>query len=199
MTAPRHESSLSEAEAEGKRGEFYEAMHGDTEKDKTEASGQRTGARDEENEAAMPPPFSGDALLRSLGESYVPLGTQTVATAVTGDASALAVELAERILVNTDNRAEGGEVRVTLKDSLLPDTEIILRQEGDRLIVQLASGNPASLATLRLAQGDLQDKLLALGKDVSVEVTDNTAQEDSSAWSSDARSRGLDYLRESES
>jgi type III secretion system needle length determinant len=152
------------------------------------------GPRDEKADPALPPPFSGDALLRGLGGSYALLETQAAAS----DAPALAAELAERILVDADNRIAGGEVRITLKESVLPDTEILLRQEGERLVVQLASGNPASLDALRLAQEDLRDKLLALDRDVSVEVLDNRNQENGDSGHSGRRSRGLDYFSGSE-
>ena len=208
--APLKGSSPSMAEAEGKRDEFREAMRQDPGNDKPEGENEtgrpgveysnKTTARDEKGEAAaIPPPFSGDALLHSLGASFVPLETQAVAPALTQDTSSLATELAERILVNVDNRAAGGEVRISLKDAVLPDTEIILHQEGERLLVQLASGNPASLEVLRLTQNDLRNKLLALGQDISVEVLDNRDQEDGDrSRHSGGRSRGLDYFTESE-
>jgi type III secretion system needle length determinant len=195
----RHGVAPSKAEAEGRSSEFREAMQKgtakDTDGDTLEEACRKSDAK-KENEAPLSSPFSGDALLRSLGQAYTPLETQTAAAYNTRDIQPLAAELAERILVNLDNRVEGGEVRVTLKESLLPDTEIILRKEGDRLTVQLVSANPASLETLRLAQNTLLDKLLALGRDVSVEVTDNQAGENSGSGHPGARSRGLDYLPE---
>ena len=197
--APQQGSSPSKAEAEGKRDEFREAMR----QDPGQGQGENKSAEDRQKMAAekgdMPSPFSGDALLRGLGASFAPLETQAAAPAPAQDAATLATELAERILVNTDNRAAGGEVRISLKDAVLPNTEIILRQEGERLMVQLASNNPASLETLRLAQNDLRDKLLALGRDISVEVLDSRDQEDgNSSGYSDGRSRGLDYFTEGE-
>jgi len=189
---------LSSSEAEEKRNEFREAMKPDADKGgagnrpEDETGGQGRGKGDGKDEPAPPPLFSGDALLKGLGSSFTPQGSQTMP----GQAqppSALAAELAERILVNMDNRSAGSEVRITLKDSVLPGTEIILRQEGERLVVQLVSSHPASLDALRSAQKDLQDKLLALDRDVSVEIMDSREREDG-----DGRSRGLDYFTESE-
>jgi hypothetical protein len=249
--APRQESSLSRAEAEGKRDEFREAMRQDAEKSglpgkseggsgseaevnglaKAEVNGltkaerkelaeaevnglpeaegkelaeadRKLKTRDEKTDSTPPPLFSGDALLRGLGASYAPLETQAAAPSsapgASSDAPALAADLAERILVNTDNRAAGGEVRITLKDSVLPDTEILLRQEGERLVVQLVSGNPASLDALRLAQEDLRSKLLALDRDASVDVLDSRNPEQGDGGHSGRRSRGLDYFSGSE-
>ena len=203
-TALRQDSSPSRIEAEGKRDEFRDALHRDAGKDEHGCEGEEDGlkmaAKDEKNEAPMPPPFSGDALLRGLGASFAPLESQATEPVVASrDASALATELAERILVNTDNRTGGGEVRISLKESVLPDTEIIMRQEGERLVVHLVSGNHASLDVLRLAQSDLRDKLLVLDHAVSVDVLDSRDQQggDRSGHSS-GRSRGLDYFTESE-
>ncbi|MCL2001691.1 MAG: hypothetical protein FWG74_09665, partial [Planctomycetes bacterium] len=193
-TVPR-QGTLSSTEAEAKRNEFNEAMRQDTEKNKD----QTTSPRHEKGETDTPPPFSGDALLRGLGGSYTPLETQVEATSFAQDVSALATELAERILVNTDNRAADSEIRITLKDSVLPDTEIILRQEGERLVVQLVTGNPTSLDALRQAQENLRNKLLPLGRDTSVEVLDSRERKDGDgSGHSDRRSQGLDYFSTSE-
>ena len=199
-----HEASLSQQEAEGRKDEFRGAMRQDAEKSRPEGDARQVrremGGREERGEAPMPPPFSGDALLRGLGASYTPIEAQQAAAPGSQDASTLAAELAERILVSTDNRAGGSEVRIALKDSVLQDTEIILRREGERLVVQLASGNPASLDALRLAQDDLRNKLLALDRDISVEVLDSRDREgEDESGHSHGRSRGLDYFTESES
>jgi len=147
----------------------------------------------------LPPPFSGDALLRNLGDAYAPLDTQDTASRPVRDALTPATELAERILVNADNRAVDGEVRITLKEVVLPDTEIILRKEGDLLLVQLASGNPASLDALRQAREDLREKLLALNRKITVEVLDSRTREDGGdSGHAGGRSRGLEYLTDSE-
>lgn len=191
-------TSPSRVEAEGKRDEFREAMRQDTEKGASGGGpGNRSGDKDD---LPLPPPLSGDALLRGLGGAYAPLETQGAAPSLAAmpDAQSLAAELAERVLVNTDNRAAGGEVRITLKESVLPDTEIILRQEGERLTVQLVSGNPVSLDALRLSQEDLRSKLMALDRDVSVEVLDSREREGEDGGHSGRRSRGLDYFAESE-
>ena len=197
QTVSRQGAPASSGEAEGKRDELRQAMREDVDKDKPEdeaAQAQREKNAKGEKGELPPPPFSGDALLRGLGASYAPLEAQPQG------AASLAAELAERILVNTDSRAADGEVRITLKDSVLQDTEIILRQEGGRLVVQLMSGNPASLEALRLAQDDLRNKLMAPDRDIHVEVLDSRSREGGEgSGHSGARSRGLDYFSESES
>ncbi|MDR2504450.1 MAG: hypothetical protein LBD82_08755 [Deltaproteobacteria bacterium] len=189
----------SAAEAEGSREEFREAMRG----------GEKDGAAEDEGEkprerlggADAPPPLSGDALLRGLGLAGLPpqgsgaaeLAGVSGAASGGSESAVLAAELAERILVNADHNAGGGEVRISLKNSVLPDTEIILRREGAALVVQLASGNVSSLHTLQAARADLQDRLQSLGMDASVEVLDGRGGE-GGADGRGERSRGLDYI-----
>ena len=190
--ASRPEAPLSRGEAEGKSDEFRTAMRpeNDPPEDERAPAGRGASAREEKGETGpTPPPLSGDALLRGLGPSYAPL--EAGAPALAREAPALAAELAERIMVNADNRAGDGEVRIVLKNSVLPDSEIILRQEGGRLVVQLMSGNPASLNVLGLAVGDLRKKLQPLDQDVSVEVLDSRNR---GGGRNDGRSRGLDYF-----
>ena len=212
-SALRQDSALPMAKAEGKGNEFREAMRQDTEKSGTPGkfegrlgnegeglaeTGRKTRALGEKADPASPPLFSGDALLRSLGGSYAPLETQAAAPSPARDTPSLAADLAERILVDTDNRAAGGEVRIVLRDAVLPDTEIVLRREGERLVVQLVSGNSASLDALRLAQEDLRGRLQALDREISVDVLDKRNRENEDSGHSGHRSRGLDYFPESE-
>ena len=217
QTCPKKENNLRESSlrsGDADRGAALKDADGESRQRSGHAGADeearlKRGHKDEGNAPPPPPSFSGDALLHSLGKAYSTLETQTSSSAGVQNLSTLASDLAERILVNTDKQTEGGEVRITLKDSLLPDTEIILSQDEDRMSVRLASGNPASLETLRLAQADLQGKLLALGLDVSVEVQDNRERDFSGNGSGsqgregdgsghhNARSRGLDYFKES--
>jgi type III secretion system needle length determinant len=198
-------SSASRTEAEGRRDEFREAMRQgkDAVRQYNVADTQKQAERDKKpvsgkkEDNSNPASFSGDALLQSLGKSFATLESQGVFAASASanvDAASLATELAERVLVNTNNGAADSEVRITLKEAVLPDTEIILRREGERLIVQLASGNPASLDALRQAQEDLRNKLLTLNQDVYVEVLDNRGQESADNEHADRHSRGLDYF-----
>ena len=202
--AASRQGDVSSAEAEGKRDEFRKVMRehegeGETGRRRQEADRGIGDQKDEKAEAFLPPPFSGDALLHGLGDSYAPETQGVTDPGLVQDATALVTELADRILVNTDTRAAGGEVRISLKDSVLPDTEIILRQEGERLAVQLVSGNPASLEALHQAREDLRNKLLPLDLDISVEVLDSRAQGDGGgSGHSGGRSRGLDYFTGSE-
>jgi type III secretion system needle length determinant len=146
--------------------------------------------------AALSATLSGDALLRGLGDNYAPLTGE--AAEIGPDRPVLASELLERILVGkTEQAGETGEVRLTLKESVLPDTEIILRREGEKLIVTLVTDNAASYRILQQTRQDLHEKLLALQDDASVEVSfqDGSQEEggQSGGEASPRRSRGLDY------
>jgi type III secretion system needle length determinant len=167
------------------------AAPGETEK-------SRIGADLPDAPQDIPPPvFSGDALLRGLGENYVRPATDAAAAAPHDESAA--AELFDRILVaRADQSGGSGEVRITLRKSILPDTEIILRREGERLIVSLLTDNAASHRALVQARQDLHDKLLTLEKDVSVEIAGHDAggREDGNA--SSGRSRGYDYYRNDE-
>ncbi|MDR2488975.1 MAG: hypothetical protein LBD42_05745 [Desulfovibrio sp.] len=144
------------------------------------------------------PPFSGDALLRAMGGSFSPVeGAVAAAPDTAPEVSALADGLAERILVSADHAEGRGEVRISLKDAVLRDTEIMLRWEGEELIVHLSSGDPSSLRALWAAREGLRDRLEALGRETRVEVRDKGADGgDADAGASGGRSRGLDYLGE---
>ncbi|MDR2051344.1 MAG: hypothetical protein LBQ63_06200 [Deltaproteobacteria bacterium] len=148
-----------------------------------------------EGRADVPPSFSGDALLRSLGQNYAPLETGGI-DSVPPDTSSLAEDLVERILVSRESQAEGkgGEVRLTLKESLLPDTEIVIRREEGKLLVILNTSNASSQQVLLGAREELQAKLTALEKEVSVEVSLGGQGEE--AGEDSRHSRGLDYISE---
>lgn len=143
--------------------------------------------------------FSGENILRSMS-GYSAAG-QAEQTAPAGQAAAtenLASEIAERILVSeTDKSGNTAEVRISIKDSVLPDTEIIVRREGERLNVVLLTANAASHRTLLEAEPALRELLLKQGdrkeEDLSVEVAmrEDGRQDDGGQ---ERRSRGLDYL-----
>jgi type III secretion system needle length determinant len=149
--------------------------------------------------ATNPPLFSGDALLNSMGANYAPREAGApVAPSPDTDTRPLAAELVERILVARDEQARGsGEVRIQLKNSLLPDTEIVLRREEGKLVVVLNTGSPASEQVLRGEIHNLRNKLQELEPDAQVEarLRENGGERDEPGQSS-RRSRGLDYMRD---
>jgi type III secretion system needle length determinant len=188
----------------GKADAFRDAMRKDARKDAGEEGlppGKREPAEGDVKDAPReaPPAFSGDALLRGMGSGYAPLAADAASS--TGvRAEALVAELAERILVaRADQPGESREVRITLRESVLPDTEIILRRDGERLIVSLLTDNASSHQVLQRAQQDLREKLLVLDAEASVEVIWRDAGGQAGNGASSGRSRGLDYLPDKES
>jgi type III secretion system needle length determinant len=210
--APPRGRGASRTEAEKNRDLFRAAVQGEENNgtERRDAAGEKSGKPLEEAcgetldeklqaelllEGAEAPLFSGDALLRALGGSFSPVdaaGAETVADGAP-QPQVLAKELAERILVSAAPSDGRSEVRISLKDSVLPDTEITIRWEGDSLIVRLSSGDPSSLRALRATQDDLLERLAVLGRDARVELLDSGA---SGGDDSDRRSRGLEYVNE---
>ncbi|MDL2279749.1 flagellar hook-length control protein FliK [Desulfovibrio sp. OttesenSCG-928-G11] len=140
--------------------------------------------------------FSGDALLASLQGMRPEAAPEAPAPAAIRESSELAASLAERILASGPDAARQ-EVRISLKDSVLPDTEIIIRREGEQLRVTLVTANASSHQTLVGAQHELRDSLSAMGESVSVEVQLKGGGDD--ADSSGRQSRGRDYMDEGQS
>jgi type III secretion system needle length determinant len=142
--------------------------------------------------------FSGESILRSMsGHNAVNQAEPAVAPSE-GAAAAenLISEMAERILVSeADKSSNTAEVRINIKNSVLPDTEIILRREGDRLNVLLLTASAASHHTLLEAAPALRELLLKQDsrkeEDLSVEVALQDGRQDDGR---ERRSRGLDYL-----
>jgi hypothetical protein len=142
--------------------------------------------------------FSGDNILRSM-PNLNPGGTGAVSDSANPLPGNLASEIAERILVSGADKADGTvEVRINLKDSILPDTEIILRRDGDMLKITLLTTNASSHQTLVDAGPALKELLVkqrGTDENLSVEValrsdSQGRQQDDSH----NRRSRGLDYL-----
>jgi type III secretion system needle length determinant len=140
--------------------------------------------------------FSADSILRSMQGNNPVNESGTIAAGVNAPPEVLAAEIAERILVSKSDNADTAEVRISLKDSVLPDTEIILRREGEQLKVVLLTANASSHQTLLDATPALRELLVKQnnGSDehLSVEVAmrGDNQQDDRQ----NRHSRGLDYL-----
>lgn len=96
--------------------------------------------------------------------------------------------LAEQILVSSRDAGEA-EVRIRLRDGVLPDTEIRLTRElSGRLVVRVVTGDPQTFQTLVSARNDLADALSATeSRGVAVFVDRNGPDDDAAG----RRSRGL--------
>ena len=135
---------------------------------------------------------------RSLGvEQAAPAEPAPAPAALSG---AELESLVDRILVSTPGDGSS-EVRITLGDKALPDTEIILtRDRFGELKVSLMTTDSSSFQTLVSSRMDLQERLqLRENGPVRVEVSDLKGGEQSgSEGDSRRRSRGLDYAQQQE-
>ncbi len=131
----------------------------------------------------------GDALLASLGgiQPQARTGETQAAPAVQGLDSALTDKLVDRILVSSPESGQG-EVRIALKDDLLPGTEVRIQRGADgSLSVRFVTDNPVSERLLGKEQlSSLQN---ALGQTMQTEVRVQTVRTDGS-MSSEADSGG---------
>lgn len=149
------------------------------------------------NAASPEPEFTGQAILQSM----IPQSAQAVATssaaaatsatpATTIDAAqavdALATQIADRILVSEPGMSGADEVRILLKDSVLPQTEVRFSRDGGTLQVEFVTQSDASFDLLQGHQNALQDRL-ARKTDQSIKVAvTQSGQQDASG---DGRSR----------
>ncbi|MDR2825466.1 MAG: type III secretion HpaP family protein [Deltaproteobacteria bacterium] len=145
--------------------------------------------------------FSGDSILQSLPGFNSASETGAVAEGAKLLPDNLAYEIAERILVSGTNETDRtAEVRINLKDSILPDTEVILRRDGDSLKITLLTNNASSHQTLLESSPALKALLVrqrGSDENISVEVTlRGNAQQGGNyqGGQQNQRSRGLDYL-----
>ncbi len=118
------------------------------------ASGESQGsALDASSTPNVIPTSPGDAILqgmRPVGES------QPAASAPHLDVFR---EVADRILVSDAALSGEQEVRVTIKDSILPGTELRVGQEGGQLVVRLITESDQSFRLLTQHQDTLQTYL----------------------------------------
>ena len=137
---------------------------------------------------AMP---SASSLLGSLFDSK--MSAVAAPPPVGGNLDELVDDLVQRILVSDPKSGAPAEIRIQLNDSILPDTQIMLRRGPDGLLsVLLSTGNASSMQTLVSAQQSLREELEKHGPvDVRVGSSEESRQGDNDA---NRRSQGLmDY------
>lgn len=100
-------------------------------------------------------------------------------------------QVAEQILVAEASGTTGREVHIVLKDSILPDTSVVVSRDGATLVVRFLTGSEDARQLLTSHQWSIQDQLTSnLDRPVSVDV---------SSQQQDGRSRGQrDVLAELE-
>ncbi|MDR2436368.1 MAG: hypothetical protein LBD33_03630 [Puniceicoccales bacterium] len=135
--------------------------------------------------------FGGDAILGSLHtSSEFHKAEAAKAEKQVNIIKSVGTEIAERILASTAALNAKQEVRITLKNSVLPSTEIILAKDGKMLSVDFFTSASASASLLSSKQAELRLHLLNTlhdVNDVDVNVYQDTSAE--SGDSHDGRSR----------
>lgn len=111
----------------------------------------------------------GDAILKALNNSQVAETQQTQSTAEVGR---LMDQIAERVLVSATSGADQ-EVRIQLKDTILPGTEIRLTQADGGLQVTMVTESPQAYELLNRHAEALQSRLEQRldGRPVTVQVS----------------------------
>lgn len=137
---------------------FEQALGGE------ENSSQHEKNEDENDSAQsqMQPAFSpGDALLRAMfgGAPAVPIEEKSNLTNQEPKLAALASEVAERVLVSDPASGESSEVRIILKDSVLPQTEIRISRNAGEMLVQFVTQSAESAEWLAAQQIAVQELL----------------------------------------
>lgn len=100
----------------------------------------------------------GDAILQSFAKADVAPIADVAPAEPSQSFETVAQQIADRILV-ADPASGNREVRITLKDSILPGTEIRIEQQSGKLQIQFFTDSPRSHELLAQHQASLQERL----------------------------------------
>lgn len=152
--------------------------------EKSEGKGGHRGLPGEETQ----PGAFGDAILQSMQSRTAsgPAGGTEASFSV----SEAAQEIVDKMLVSDASLSGKAEVRLTLKESVMPGTEVRISAESGAVKVELLTTSNQSFALLASEKGNLEQMLKdRLGEGVSVEVTFNeSGREDGQGRSRQQRS-----------
>lgn len=129
----------------------------------------------------------GDAILRGMGADQVSrTEAPTQATRPNPDIPSLTREIVDRVLVSKNQLDGQGEVRIQVKENVLPDTEVRVTRQGDHVEIKLVTSTYDSQQNLLHHADSLEQHLKSkLGEGVRV----NVALTDSQQEQGDGRSR----------
>lgn len=144
----------------------------------------REGGGSDRGDGNNPGFSAGDAILQGMRQKDIE--AVQVSQAVK-ELPRITEEIAERIMVSATGLNDTPEVRIELKDSVLPDTEIRISQQDGRLTIALVSDSVTSIEMLSQALDSLQEQLNRKFPD-AVEITVST-RADADASGQDGRSR----------
>ena len=159
------EDSVSESKAESRGGERV------TRREKRGDADDESSGQDEESPETPPLPTFGDAILEGLSKAAGTVAVEAAPAADGGGFENVVQQICDKILVS-DPSAGTREVRIFLKDSVFPGTEIRLIQDAGKLQVQFVTDNVDTQTKLAQHQATLQTLLNEKldGRDVVVEV-----------------------------
>jgi type III secretion system needle length determinant len=165
----KSKSGQGERDIEDEADKFSSLMKKSSPEIPRKVQGKKQGQEEHQGgEESMSP---GDALLQSLQGARVNRQAEGAGSPGQAGLSEAAREIAEKILVSDASAAGKQEVRITLKDSVLPGTEIRISQEENGLRIQLLTRSADSYRLLTQESKGLQEYLSArLGQEVRTEV-----------------------------
>ncbi len=168
-------------------------QHGTTKSTEREQQSDQSGSDQQTSEDSSQQPLSqADAILRSfIGESNTKAQVQSTSqSSAPADINNVVTEVADQILVSEVDGAR--EIRITLKDSVLPGTELRLVQEQGRMQVQFITKVADSNELLTAHQASLQTALNEKlpGRDFVVSVQSGSEASNDPNQQQEGRSRG---------
>jgi type III secretion system needle length determinant len=178
----RYESSDSSGESR------TESRGGEQRVSRRERRGDSDDSQSGEEESAPESPFAafGDAILDGLSKTAGPVAVETTPPADGGGFEQVVQQICDKILVSEPGSGVR-EVRIMLKESALPGTEIRLIQDAGRLQVQFITDNADVHTRLAQQQATLQALLNEKLRDHEVVV--EVAMDSQSPDTGDGRSR----------
>lgn len=143
----------------------------------------KSGRHDDASQAQG---ISGDAILKGMqpqpSQPEADAGKAEQQSAAASSIADRVDQVCQRMLVSKGDTSGGREVRLQLKNDVLPDTEVRISMHNGALQVSLVSDNPASQAVLSQYSSELADKLQQRqpeGTRVEVHVRDQKEQDQS--------------------
>jgi type III secretion system needle length determinant len=129
--------------------------------------------------------FSGNKILDGLQAQHIEPTSNEAAMLIKN----LGVEVAEKIIATHEALNAQQEVRITLRDGVMKDTEIIISKDGRALNVSFITGSDDSASILNLRSGDLRTQLMEKLNDVTRVDVEVEQREASDNQNSDGRSQ----------
>jgi type III secretion system needle length determinant len=136
---------------------------------------------------AKPPTLPGDSILHSLGATGRGAPDAVAESHADLSLTRICQDLVERILVSSPSAGSGEEVRILLRNDILPETEIRIRRDGAGLHVEFVTQSADANRFLLAHAGDLQQYLSQRLADVVVRV--DVQHETPDGEANDGRSR----------